>query len=150
MVEDIIEKALINFHRLSKSIRNRHENRQTLEIKDEYDVQDLLGGILRLFVDDVRPEDYTPEYAGGRSRIDFHIPDLDMYIETKMTRETLADKKIGDELLIDVGRYREMCNVLICFIYDPDSRLENPFGLVKDLEKLSNVNLEVRVIISPL
>lgn len=60
-IDSILEKILKNFHRCAKSILNRHGGRETLEIKDEYDVQDLLQGILRLFIDDVRPEDYVPQ-----------------------------------------------------------------------------------------
>lgn len=44
---------------------NRHGNREPLKIDDEYDVQDLLQSILRLFFDDVRAEDCVPSYAGG-------------------------------------------------------------------------------------
>jgi REase_DpnII-MboI len=34
-----------------------------MDIKDEYDVQDLLHAILRAFFDDVRPEEFVPSYA---------------------------------------------------------------------------------------
>jgi hypothetical protein len=33
-------------------------------LKDEYDVQDLLYALLRIFFDDVRPEEWTPSFAG--------------------------------------------------------------------------------------
>lgn len=149
-IEEILRSVLTNFHRMARSICNRHGNRATLRITDEYDVQDLLQGILRLFVDDVRPEDATPSYAGGNSRIDFFLPEYKMYIETKKTRDGLTDKKIGEELLIDIGRYRNACDTLVCFIYDPDNRLSNPYGLIGDLEKMSTPDLRVKVYISPL
>lgn len=149
-IDDILAMVLNRFHRMAKSIKNRHDKRNTLEIHDEYDVQDLLGGILRLFVDDVRPEDNTPSYAGGNSRIDFHLPEHDMYIETKMTRDTLTDRKIGEELIVDIARYKNSCSTLVCFIYDPKEKLENPYGLIKDLENLSTEDLTVKVFINPL
>lgn len=149
-IEGILSMVLNRFHKMAKSLKNRHADRGTLIINDEYDVQDLLQGILRLFIDDVRPEDYAPSYAGGNSRIDFHLPKYDMYIETKMTRDGLADKQIGEELLIDIGRYKNSCSTLVCFIYDPKEKLENPYGLITDLENMSTDDLAVKVYISPL
>jgi len=149
-IDDVFDKIFTNFHRCTRSILNRHGDRETIEIKDEYDVQDLLEGILRIFVDDIRPEDYVPSYAGGNSRTDFYLPKYDMYIETKMTRTGLKDKEVGEELIIDVARYKEKCKKLICFIYDKESFLKNPYGLIHDLENLSNDNLDVKVYISPL
>lgn len=148
-IDTLLSMVFNRFHKMVKSIRNRHANRETLVIKDEYDVQDLLQGVLRLFVDDVRPEDYTPSYAGGSSRIDFHLPEYDMYIETKMTRVGLTDRKIGEELLIDIGRYKNSCSTLVCFIYDPKEMLDNPYGLIRDLEKLSTDDLTVKIYINP-
>ena len=149
-IESILEKIFVNFHRCTRSILNRHANRETLEIKDEYDVQDLLEGILRLFVEDVRPEDYVPSYAGGNSRTDFYLPKYNMYIETKMTRDGLKDKEVGEQLIIDIARYREKCSKLICFVYDKESVLKNPCGLINDLQKLSTEKLAVQVYIAPL
>lgn len=149
-IDYVLEKICLNFHRCTKSILNRHAGRETLEIKDEYDVQDLLQGILRLFIDDVRPEDYVPSYAGGNSRTDFYLPLYDTYIETKMTRAGLHDKEVGEELSIDIARYGDKCKKLVCFIYDKNNELQNPYGLIGDLEKLGADRVEVKVFISPL
>ena len=35
----------------------RHDGRSTLEIRDEYDVQDLLQGLLKIDFEIVRPEE---------------------------------------------------------------------------------------------
>lgn len=106
---------------------------------------------MKLFVDDIRPEDYVPSYAGGNSRVDFLLPEEKIVIETKLTRESLKDKKLGEELLIDIQRYKaqENCKHLICFIYDKDSYISNPHGLKKDLEKMSDDKFKVNIIISP-
>lgn len=149
-IESILEKICKNFHKFAKSLLNRHSNRSTIVIHDEYDVQDLLLSILRLFIDDVRPEDYVPSFAGSNSRTDFFLPKYGTYIETKMTRNGLSDKEIGEQLSIDIARYRNNCQKLICFIYDKDNLLTNPFGLISDLEKLSTEELSIRVFISPL
>ena len=152
-IDWIIEKICNNFNKCARTLINRHKekgtSRSTINIKDEYDVQDLLHGVLRLFVDDIRPEDYVPEYAGANSRIDFHLPKYEMYIETKMTRENLKDKEVGEQLTIDIARYSGICKKLVCFIYDVGGYLENPYGLINDLEKLSTEDLEIKVFISP-
>jgi len=131
-------------------LRNRHENRTTLEIKDEYDVQDLLHSLLLVHFDDVRPEEYTPSYAGGTSRMDFLIKDINTVIETKMTRENLKDKKLGEELIIDIEKYAKHldCEKLYCFVYDSKEFINNPKGLEKDLSNNSD-EIEVKTIIVP-
>lgn len=149
-IDEILEKIFTNFHRCARSILNRYQRRDTLEIKDEYDVQDLLQGILRLFIDDVRPEDYVPSYAGGNSRTDFYLPQYNTYIETKMTRNGLQDREVGEQLAIDIARYGDKCQTLICFIYDKGSFLSNPYGLISDLEALGADRVHVKVYISPI
>ena len=48
-------------------MRSRYNNRQTSDINDEYDVQDLLHSLLTLYFDDIRREESNPSYAGGAS-----------------------------------------------------------------------------------
>ena len=50
------------FHILARQIRSRHNGRSTIQIQDEYDVQDLLNAILCMFFDDVRPEEWTDKW----------------------------------------------------------------------------------------
>jgi hypothetical protein len=136
---------------IARQLTRRHDNRETLEIRDEYDVQDLLHALLRLHFDDVRPEEWTPSYAGGASRMDFLLKNEKLVVETKMTRSGLGDKQVGEQLIVDVVRYKEHpdCNTLICFIYDPDAHIRNPRGLEADLKKLSSSELQVLAIIAP-
>lgn len=145
-----LEEALNNFHRVVRQLRNRHEGRTTLEIKDEYDVQDLLHSLLLIHFEDVRPEEYTPSYAGATSRMDFLIKDINTVIETKMTRETLKDKQIGEQLIIDIEKYAKHpdCDKLYCFVYDPKELINNPKGLEKDLSDNSG-EIDVKTIIVP-
>lgn len=146
----ILITLLLNFHRATKQLLNRHSNRQTIEIKDEYDVQDILHSFLKLHFDDVRSEEYTPSYAGGASRIDFLINNQKIAIEVKKTRNNLKDRKVGEELMIDIMRYKSHPKVkyLICFVYDPEGLIRNPAGLENDLTQTQN-GLEIRVIICP-
>lgn len=69
--DKVLSKIFEKFHICARQLKRRHAGRPTLEIKDEYDVQDLLNAILRLHFEDVRPEEWTPSYAGGNNRMDF-------------------------------------------------------------------------------
>ena len=126
-----------NFHKVVKKMRNRYDNRETLDVKDEYDVQDLLFAILQIFFKDIRKEEWTPSYAGNSSRVDFLLKDEKVVIEVKKTRESMKDKDLGEQLIIDIAKYKSHpdCKNLICFVYDPDGRIVNPDGIIKDLEK---------------
>lgn len=138
-----------NFHDVVKKLKNRYKNRNTLDVKDEYDVQDLLFAILQMFFKDIRWEEWTPSYAGKSSRVDFLLKEEKVVIEVKKTRESMKDKDLGEQLIIDIANYKSHpdCNSLICFVYDPDGRIVNPDGIVKDLEK-DNKNF-VKIYINP-
>lgn len=143
-----LEALLRRFHRVAHQLTQRQENRQTLIIKDEYDVQDLLHALLLVLFDDIRSEDPVPNHAGKASRIDFLLKKEKIVIETKMTSETLRDAKIGEQLIIDINRYQAHpdCQTLICFVYDPGHHLKNPEALENDLSGRQN-DLTVKVLV---
>lgn len=72
-------------------------------------------------------------------------------IEIKKTRIGLNDKKLGEELIIDIHKYQTNpdCKTLVCFVYDPEGRIRNPRGLERDLEQVTD-KIEVKVFIRPL
>jgi predicted house-cleaning noncanonical NTP pyrophosphatase (MazG superfamily) len=146
----IVEQFCNRFHLLVKQLGSRRENRETLNVNDEYDVQDLLHSVLTLEFDDIRPEEWTPSYAGGSSRVDFLLKQEQIVIEVKKTRDRLKGKEIGDQLIIDIGRYQSHpdCKSLICFIYDPDGHIANPRGFENDLN-MHRDDMMVKVIITP-
>ena len=41
-VDSILERVFSRFHKVARQLRDRYNNKPTLEIEDEYDVQDLL------------------------------------------------------------------------------------------------------------
>lgn len=149
--DSIITQIFNRFNISANQLKRRHGNRETIKISDEYDVQDLLHALLKLHFTDVRAEEYVPTYAGGASRIDFLLKEEKIAIEVKMTRDTLKDKEIGEQLLIDIDRYKEHpdCKTLYCFVYDPSNIIHNPTGLEKDLNKKSTPELQVKVFIRP-
>lgn len=146
----ILEKLFTKFHLVARQLRNRYSNRETININDEYDVQDLLHGLLRIYFDDIRPEEWTPSYAGKSSRMDFLLKDFKTVVETKMTRKGLGAKEIGTQLIDDIARYKQHpeCNTLVCFVYDPEGLIANPAGIEKDLSSEQN-GFNVKVIIRP-
>lgn len=149
--EEFIPKLLNSFHNVAKQLNNRYNNRDTLTIKDEYDVQDLLNSLLWIEFDDIRPEEYTPSYAGSSTRMDFLLKKEKTVIEIKKTRDGLRDKEVGDQLILDSQHYKSHpdCKKLICFVYDPENKILNPRGLESDLNKLSSEDLNVEVYIRP-
>jgi hypothetical protein len=131
-----IASLLRRFPAIVRELNNRHAGRAPLvDLADEYDVQDLLRGVLRGLFDDVRDEEYTPSRGGVTSRMDLLLKREQIVIETKMTRPSLDQRSVAKELAIDKEFYRAhpSCRTLICFVYDPTHRLTNPTALEDDL-----------------
>lgn len=147
--EDTFDLIFNNFHKVVKSLRNRYNDRNTIDVDDEYDVQDLLFSILQMFFKDIRKEEWTPSYAGNSSRVDFLLKEEKTVIEVKKMRKTMKDKDLGEQLIIDIVKYKSHpdCKKLVCFVYDPEGRIVNPDGIIKDLEK-DNENF-VKIYINP-
>jgi len=145
-----IEQMCSRFHLIVRQLRDRHNNRPTLDVNDEYDVQDLMHSLLKMRFEDIRPEEWTPSYAGGSSRMDFLLKNEGIVIETKKTRRGLGSKELGDQLIIDIDRYKIYPDVklLFCFIYDPEGRMTNPEGLEKDLTRIID-EIAVKVLVAP-
>jgi len=133
----LIKQICDRFHLVVKQIRQRHNDRDTIDVKDEYDVQDLLHSLLVIFFDDVRAEEWCPSYAGGSKRTDFLLKNEKIVIEVKKTRSNLKAKDLGEQLIIDIANYQKHpdCKILYCFVYDPDSYINNPKGIESDLHK---------------
>ncbi len=146
----LIERICLRFHSAARQLQSRHAGRTTIEIEDEYDVQDLLHGLLRLHFEDIRPEEWTPSYAGRAARVDFLLKPERIVIEVKKTRASLKAGDIGEQLIIDCARYERHpdCDTLVCFVYDPEGRIGNPAGIERDLGDHQG-RLMVRVIIAP-
>jgi hypothetical protein len=135
-VEDLLLVLLHGLRRAMHPLIHRRKGAQQLTFSNEYDVQDLLHAMLRPWVSDIRPEEFTPSYAGSSTRMDFLLPAYCLVIELKFVRDRTHAKRIGDELIIDIEHYRvhPHCKILWCVVYDPDHLLTNSEGLRKDLE----------------
>ena len=146
---DLIINILNKFPAFCRQLNKRYNDRTPIEINDEYDVQDLVHALLLLHFDDVRPEEASPSYAGSSSRQDFLLKKEKIVIEVKKTRKSLGTGKIGEELIIDMARYRAHpdCDTLVCFVYDPDGWVNNPKGVIDDLES-GDAERKTRVVIA--
>ena len=148
---EALQRIFSKFYPIVRKLRQRYNGGETLDVSDEYDVQDLLNALLVLYFDDIRPEEWTPSYAGKSARMDFLLKKEKIVVEVKMTRKDLTDKKIGDQLIVDIERYKGHpdCDTLICFIYDPEGRITNSHALSGDLQSQSRDDLKVIVIVEP-
>jgi REase_DpnII-MboI len=145
-----LEQMILQFHAVTVQLRERYDDRATLDVSDEYDVQDLLHALLRLYFTDIRPEEWTPSYAGGAARTAFLLPDIATVIETKKTRPGLTAARLGEQLIVDIAKYGKhpQCKRLLCFIYDPEGKIANPSGIENDLNSTDH-GIEVRTFILP-
>jgi hypothetical protein len=146
-VENICDK----FHIVSTLLKRSYQGKRGFPIRDEYDVQRLFRALLTVDFEDVQSEDHVPSHAGGPSRMDFLIMPYEIAVETKMTRKNLKDKQLGEELLVDIAKYKKHpnCKALVCFIYDPNGLIENSAGLARGLEESGSEDFTVRVVIKP-
>jgi len=147
---DFLVMLAERFHSVVRQLRERRGQRATLDVTDEYDVQDLLHALLTIHLDDIRKEEWAPSYAGGASRMDFFLPEIETVVETKMTRPNLSAKQLGEQLIIDIAKYKQHpgCRTLFCLVYDPAGKISNPRGVENDL-KADNGQMVVIVMIVP-
>ena len=133
----VIANMCERFHLVARQLRSRHDSRPTLDVQDEYDVQDLFHSLLHLHFSDVRAEEWTPSYAGKSSRMDFLLKQERIVVEIKKTRQGLDAKELGSQLIEDIARYQAHpdCDALVCFVYDPEGRISNPRGIENDLRR---------------
>lgn len=140
----------------SKSIlplQRRRKNSKNIDFNNEYDYQDFLYSMLIPWVKDIRPEEFTPSYAGTSKRVDFLLKDHSLFVEVKYARDKTHAKKIGDEITIDIHHYQSHpeCRYLVAIIYDPKRHISNPDGFISDLSRkyTSGENeLDVEILIS--
>lgn len=151
-VEELLKIILTGLPRAMHPFTHRRKKLQVLSFDSEYDIQDLLHSQLRPWIADIRPEEFTPSYAGSNTRMDFLLPMHKLVIETKRVRDKSHASKVGDELIIDIEHYRRhpKAEHLWCVIYDPQLLILNPKGLSSDLEgnrRTADGSIQVKVFI---
>jgi hypothetical protein len=145
---ELLERIFRRLPDFLAPLQTRQRERQPLVVEDEYDLQAVVHALLAALFDDVRPEDYVPERAGSRSRVDFLLKAERIVVETKMTRTGLGAKEVGEELIIDIERYKAhpSCDALVGLVFDPDRLIQNRRALEADLTRKTD-GLVVRLYI---
>ena len=147
-IDELLARVIKGLPRAMYPLKNRRRDKPNIVFDDEYDVQDLFNALLQPWVKDIRPEEYTPSYAGTSSRMDFLLQQHDIVCEIKFVRDATHARKIGDELTIDVAHYRQhpKCKKLYALIYDANEQIPNPDSVMSDIESIAE-SLEVKVFI---
>ncbi|MCC2642596.1 MAG: hypothetical protein K0S45_3009 [Nitrospira sp.] len=147
---NMLRRICARFHLVARQLRLRKEYRPTLEINDEYDLQDLFYALLRLQFDEVGTDEWIPDYANGAQRTTYFLDWDRTAIVVKQTRPGWSAKDFAEQIKSDAARYsaRQNGNALLCFIYDPEGRVGNPRGLEADLTTVRD-QYAVQVIVAP-
>ena len=146
-----ISGHLQNLEALTRSLGSRKRDRAPFLVEDEYDLQDLLTGVLRLFDEDTEPEDTTPKMAGTSSRADWIMRTLEIAVEAKFCRSTDSRRKVRDELTTDLSAYsaHPKAKAFLAVVYDPERTIDNPAGFIRDLEEHGNQFIPTTILIVP-
>lgn len=135
-VHEALLRLLARFHVYAKELQAQpRAGHSAWEINDEYDVQHALCALLRTHFDNVKPEEATPSLVGSSSRMDFLLVNERTAIEVKMMNETRTERKLGEQLLLDIAHFpvHSRCDSLVFLIYDPNHMIRNPTGLSEEV-----------------
>jgi len=149
--ETPLMKIFNKFHKIAKQLEETRRDHPPLIIRDEYDVQYLLHGLLLLEFDSVQQETYIPKFAGKNSQVDFFLRYENTAIEVKKIRGKNHIKKIREEIINDKEEYTKDQRIsnLFFFIYDPDSLIIDRDDFIKDLTENKLTFNEIKIIIKP-
>jgi len=151
-LETPLMKIFNNFHLVAKNLEDRYNNRSTIYINDEYDMQDLLNALLKIEFNIIKKEEYNPSFANKNSRIDFFFRLENIGIEVKKVRDKNHSKNLSNEIIDDKAKYNNNKEIteLYFFIYDPNTFLLNREEFILDLESDTPEQLNsVKIIIKP-
>ncbi len=146
----LIRKVCLRFHSVVRQLRLRKDYRPTIEVDDDYDLQDLLCALLKVEFDEVATDEWTPPYTGGASRTTLLVNKDQIAIVAKKTRPGLTTKELTDQVTADSAYYRAQgrCSTLFCFMYDPEGRIGSPKRLETTLTSVSE-HCRVEVLVAP-
>ena len=150
-VHEALLRLLARFHVYAKELQAQpRAGHSPWVITDEYDVQHALCALLRTHFDNVKLEETTPSIAGASSRMDFLLVNERTGVEAKMMRDTLTERKLGEQLLLDISHFpaHSQCDSLIFLIYDPNHMIRNPTALREEVTAAAR-GFSVEVLYSP-
>jgi hypothetical protein len=135
---------------VARQLRLRKDYRATLEVEDDYDLQDLLCALLKVEFDEVGTDEWTPPYTAGAPRTTLLLNKDQIAVVAKKTKSGLSIKEIADQIAADSAYYRaqDKCATLFFFIYDPEGRIGSPKRLETNLTSVSE-RCTVEVLVAP-
>lgn len=157
-----IENIFNRFIHVAKKLEDRHNQRNTLKIEDEYDVQDLFHSILKLYFDNIEDECTSIKRDSTANRIDFFLPDESIAIEIKFgtrwkdkartTRKSMKTIRhdIKQEIINDKEAYsnQSLYQKILFFVYDPDNQINEKVKFESGLNNVVN-GIEFKVYVRP-
>lgn len=147
---NLIRKVCLRLHSVARQLRLRRDYRPTLEVDDDYDLQDLLCALLKVEFDEVATDEWTPPYTEGAPRTTLLVNRDQIAVVAKKTRPGLTTKELADQVAADSAYYRAQgrCSTLFCFMYDPEGRIGSPKRLETTLTSVSE-HCRVEVLVAP-
>jgi hypothetical protein len=101
----LIRKVCLRLHAVARQLRLRRDYRPTLEVDDDFDLQDLLCALLKVEFDEVATEEWTPPYTEGTPRTMLLINRDQIAVVAKKTRSGLTTKELADQVTADSAYY---------------------------------------------
>lgn len=137
--DEVVRDILNNFsNAIQKIIKNRRKDHSNFEIKDEYDVQDILYVILKSVFPNLRDEDAIGKVGAKTTKIDLIIREERILVEVKMIKEKDSNEThFIEQLKADFESYHECkwLRKLFCFVYDP-------YKKTRDISNFNDLNGE--------
>lgn len=118
---EALEHLLRRLPHVIRGLRSRHADRPPFQVRDHFDLEDLLRALLPLHFHDCRPEQRTPTYAIGQ-RTDFILASVQVAV---LIKHLPADGDLGAHWPEDLRYYRlqRPCSTVVGFVYDPQGQL---------------------------
>lgn len=145
----LIEKICDNFHLAAKQLQEGPTDYIGIPMETHFDVQNLFTALLRPFFNNI----------GFESRLTFPYTEQNLDISLKeekkviVVKTTINQGRVRDfsgEISEDIQTYRKDldCKDLICFIYDPESKIKDPQALEATFSGIK-FGIHVKVLVRP-
>lgn len=132
-------------------IRDRRKGKQPYEIRDEYDVHDLLLALIRGYIEGAVDEDPLSKVGGARAgRLDIGIASLGVLIEVKYVHSAADQKRLVEEFSEDLVLYPEWSHLEVLIFYVFNSRVLRDAEALRDLggpQEVRGARFEVQIIL---
>lgn len=145
----IIESILHRLPEVIKQYKTQNKNSFNIKIENEYDVQYLLQGFLRLYFDDVKLESWSSTAGATAGRLDVFLFDKKIAIEIKITKSGVTERSLLEQFAFDKVLFEGIPNLkrLFFYVYDPVG-LPTKQKLISDVKGMSS-RVKIDIVVSP-